>query len=124
MTHQADADLLHAKEKSEGFDVRRPIGFIPGIVGNKDGVAANRTDGFGPAAMSHFHGMASGKRYGETREICDVSEGGRGGTSVPKMHVPDSGASKVLFELKNDDPIRGEGFIFRTLSRTFHEKLR
>jgi hypothetical protein len=60
--------------------------------------------------------MASGKRYGEPREICDVSEGGRGSASVPEMHLPDPGASKILFQFKNDDPIGGESFVFRTLS--------
>jgi hypothetical protein len=124
VTHQADADLLHAEQESEGLDVHRPIGFIPGVIGHKDGVAANGIDHFRTSTVSHLHLVTSRQRDGKTGKIRDIGEHGRGCTAIAKMHVPDPGAPKILFEFANDDPIGGERRRLRTRGRTFHGKLR
>ena len=62
VAHQADADLLHTKQKSEGLDVRRPIGFVPGVIGHKHRMAANRIDRFRTSAVGDLHLVASRQR--------------------------------------------------------------
>jgi hypothetical protein len=63
------------------------------------------------------------QRDGKTGKIRDIGEHGRRRTAVAKMHVPDPGAPKILFEFANDDPIGGERWSLRTRGRTFHGKL-
>src|SRR5438445_2832204 len=59
MTHQADTDLFHTEQKSEDVDAARPIWLVPGMIGDKYGMAADRLDGFSSAAASNFHDVAS-----------------------------------------------------------------
>jgi hypothetical protein len=123
MAHQADANLLHAKEESKRFDVRRPIGFVPGVIGYEDGVTANRMNRFGASIMGNFHGMASRDGDRKTRKIRDIGQDGRGRTSIAKMYLPDPGVAKTLFEFANDNPIGGKACSLREQSWPLHGKL-
>ena len=96
VAHQTDPDLLHPKQKGKYIDPSAPVGLVPGMIGHKNGMAADGLNGLGSSALSDLHSVASGQRQRETGEVGYISQGRRHGRSIAEMHVPDPGFAQVL----------------------------
>jgi hypothetical protein len=94
------------------------------VIGDKNGVAPDRLDGFHAPAACDFHGVTSCEGDGKTGEISDVGERGWGCAAVAKMHMADLCAAQILFEFAKNDSIRREVCSLGSGGLSFHRTLR
>src|SRR5438105_2992932 len=103
---QTDANVLSPKEEGKHLDRARPPRPVPSVVGHKDGVSPDRTNGRNRLVLRNFNCMASTDRHVKARKMCHVGEDGRRHTVLGKINAPHPNAAEKTLQRRDDDSRR------------------
>src|SRR5438270_8480912 len=95
VTDQAYANLLHSKENRQHIHSYSPIGFIPGVIRNKDRMSSNGFDRAYATRIGNIHSVRPGKRDRQSWKVGDIGQHRWDRAPVAEMYVANSGCAKV-----------------------------